>query len=81
MPTPYKVSYDTRTRNTPMERSREAAREALEQCIRRLEEVVPRVGMDDDVSLTAVTPHLHTFRTTFGREVSLWIYPGLSDGF
>lgn len=53
-----------------MERSRPAAVEAIQFAMKRLEEVVPKVGLEDEVSLTAVTPSLQTFKTTFGREVS-----------
>ena len=53
-----------------METSRAAAREALEECVERLEGLVPKTKKDEVVVLNAVTPHMQTFRTSFGREVS-----------
>ncbi|TDL28812.1 hypothetical protein BD410DRAFT_781356 [Rickenella mellea] len=67
---PFVVTYDVRSRGTPMERSRDAAVEALQACIARLEEVAPRVALDQSMTLNAVTPHTQVLQTTFGRE--LW---------
>jgi len=64
------LSYDMRTRNTPMEASRAAAIEALQSCILRLEDVVPKIRGDAPIKLHAVTPFPLEFETTFGRE--LW---------
>lgn len=64
------LCYDVRSRGTPMETSRSSAKDALEECVERLERVVPKTKKDDEVVLNAVTPHMQTFRTTFGREVS-----------
>ena len=64
------LCYDVRSRGTPMETSRAAAREALEECVERLEGLVPKTKKDEVVVLNAVTPHMQTFRTSFGREVS-----------
>lgn len=69
---PHSFSYDTRSRNTPMETSRSAAREALSEAIRQLEEVVPRANSNESMTLNAVTPHLQSFETTFGREVNVF---------
>ncbi|KAJ7597638.1 hypothetical protein C8J56DRAFT_773248 [Mycena floridula] len=69
-PPPYTFSYDTRSRNTPMESSREAARKALLQTIERLEQELPAVDPKTPMTLQAVTPYLQAFDTTFGRE--LW---------
>lgn len=66
---PRVLSYDTRTRNTPMEKSRHAAAEALQECIKRLEEHVPRAQLDEPLTLNAVTPYPQVLETTFGREV------------
>ncbi|PPQ63507.1 hypothetical protein CVT24_004735 [Panaeolus cyanescens] len=68
-PTPRTLSYDTRIRNTPMETSREGARNALLDTIKQLDAIVPTVDFDETITLQAVTPHLHTFSTTVGREV------------
>lgn len=68
-PPPHILSYDKRCRNTPMESSRSAAREALIEAIRQLEAFVPTAQMDTPITLQAVTPHLQEFQTTFGREV------------
>lgn len=62
-------SYDVRSRNTPMETSRAAAIEALNECIEKLTVIVPRVPLNQPVALNAVTPHPQVFQTTFGREV------------
>jgi len=69
-PPPHVLSYDVRIRNTPMEQDRDAARAALLETIKHLEEVVPRVDPAAPITLQAVTPFLHEFNTSFGRE--LW---------
>jgi hypothetical protein len=69
-PPPHILSYDTRSRNTPVESSLTAAREALLETIRRLEKVVPEAKLNEPVTLNAVTPHTQVFETSFGREVS-----------
>ncbi|KAI0252639.1 hypothetical protein BJV78DRAFT_1274855 [Lactifluus subvellereus] len=69
-PRPYVLSYDVRSRNTPMETSREAARIAIENAIAQLKEIVPGVPLDAPVTLHAITPYSQTMQTTFGRE--LW---------
>ena len=68
-PQPYTLSYDVRSRNTPMESSREAARIAIENAIAQLKEVVPGVPLDAPITLNAITPYSQTMQTTFGREV------------
>ena len=67
---PYQFSYDVRVRNTPMETSRKAAREALLATVQQLEAVVPRVQADATMQLDAITPYMQSFPTSFGRE--LW---------
>ncbi|KAJ7275369.1 hypothetical protein B0H12DRAFT_1086935 [Mycena haematopus] len=67
---PHVLSYDVRIRNTPMEQDREAARTALLETIKHLEEVVPRAAPTTPITLQAVTPFLQEFNTSFGRE--LW---------
>ncbi|KAI0271564.1 hypothetical protein BC834DRAFT_860190 [Gloeopeniophorella convolvens] len=69
-PPPYVLSYDVRSRNTPMETSREAARAAIESTIAQLKEVVPKTSLDAPLTLHAVTPYSQTMQSTFGRE--LW---------
>ncbi|KAF8740644.1 hypothetical protein AX14_007781 [Amanita brunnescens Koide BX004] len=69
-PAPRILSYDIRVRNTPMESSRSAARESIQDTIKQLAELVPRANMEDPLTLQAVTPFLQEFQTTFGRE--LW---------
>ncbi|KAG1773070.1 hypothetical protein EDD22DRAFT_858864 [Suillus occidentalis] len=69
-PAPHIFSYDTRSRNTPMENNLSEAKEALKQTISRVEEVVPTANLDLPLTLNAVTPFMQTFETTFGRE--LW---------
>ncbi|KII93637.1 hypothetical protein PLICRDRAFT_399866 [Plicaturopsis crispa FD-325 SS-3] len=69
-PPPHILSYDVRIRNTPMETSLSAARQALKETIAQLEEVVPRSKLDEPVTLNAVTPYMQTMETSFGRE--LW---------
>jgi hypothetical protein len=68
-PAPRLLSYDTRIRNTPMETSLDGARKALRETINQLENVIPTVDFDEEITLQAVTPHLHSFKTTLGREV------------
>jgi len=69
-PPPRVLSYDTRIRDTPMETSRADARTALMDTIKQLEKVIPTTNFQEQISLHAVTPHLHSFQTTIGRE--LW---------
>ncbi|KAF8624898.1 hypothetical protein AX15_005766 [Amanita polypyramis BW_CC] len=69
-PPPHTLSYDVRVRNTPMETSRDAAKESILDTIKQLEEHVPRANLDNPLTLQAVTPFLQEFQTTFGRE--LW---------
>jgi hypothetical protein len=69
-PPPRVLCYDTRLRNTPMETSVQAARQSLAEIIQQLEDVVPTVNFDEEISLQAITPYMHTFKSTFGRE--LW---------
>ncbi|KAH9043770.1 hypothetical protein EDB85DRAFT_2130703 [Lactarius pseudohatsudake] len=69
-PRPYVLSYDVRSRNTPMETSREAARAAIEETIAQLKQVVPGVSLDAPLTLHAVTPYSQMMQSTFGRE--LW---------
>ena len=69
-PPPRVVNYDIRLRNTPMESSKAAAREALKETLGRLEKLVPNQTLvDEKLTLNAVTPHPQVFETTFGREV------------
>jgi hypothetical protein len=68
-PRPYVLSYDVRSRNTPMETSREAARTAIENTIAQLKNVVPGISLDAPLTLHAVTPYSQTMQSTFGREV------------
>lgn len=67
---PYTLSYDTRIRNTPMETSRSGAKEALLGTVKQLEEVVPSSKLHEPLTLHAITPYMHEFKSTFGRE--LW---------
>ncbi|KAH0590383.1 hypothetical protein H2248_000538 [Termitomyces sp. 'cryptogamus'] len=69
-PPPHVLSYDKRSRNTPMEHNRSAARTALMEAIQQLDTHVPQAQMDTPMTLHAVTPDLQEFQTTFGRE--LW---------
>lgn len=68
---PYVLSYDVRSRNTPMESSLSEAHDALVSAISRLKELETSLSitMDQVITLNAVTPFPHTFETTFGREV------------
>lgn len=67
---PYIFSYDTRTRNTPMESSLSEARIALADTISRVKAAAPLAKLDQPMTLNAITPFPQTFETTFGRE--LW---------
>lgn len=66
---PHVLNYDIRSRNTPMESSREAARDALYATIEQLKEIVPNARMEDPITLHAITPYPQVVQTTFGREV------------
>ncbi|KAF8321689.1 hypothetical protein DL93DRAFT_1450232 [Clavulina sp. PMI_390] len=68
--TPVVLNYDTRKRNTDVETSPEAARDALTGIIDGLKEVVPATPLDTPITLHAVTPFDAVMQTTFGRE--LW---------
>lgn len=52
-----------------METSRADARTALMDTIKQLEKVIPTTNFQEQISLDAITPHLHSFQTTIGREV------------
>ena len=52
-----------------METSRADARTALMDTIKQLEKVIPTANFQEQISLHAITPHLHSFQTTIGREV------------
>ncbi|PSR73159.1 hypothetical protein PHLCEN_2v10971 [Hermanssonia centrifuga] len=67
---PYVLNYDVRTRNTPMESSRQAAHESLKDAISKMGTVVPNARLDEPLTLNAVTPYPQTLQSTFGREVS-----------
>ncbi|GBE78107.1 hypothetical protein BKA93DRAFT_784268 [Sparassis latifolia] len=67
---PLILNYDIRLRNTPMESSRQAAKEALGKVVARLEKVVPQTKLELPITLHAVTPYPQVLETTFGRE--LW---------
>jgi hypothetical protein len=54
-----------------METSRADARAALLDTIEQLEKVIPTANFQEQISLHAITPHLHSFQTTIGREVSV----------
>ncbi|KAM5538273.1 hypothetical protein V8D89_008160 [Ganoderma adspersum] len=69
-PPPHVLNYDKRARNTPMENSRTAARDALNECIAQLQQVVPHAKWSGPITLHAVTPFPQVMETTFGRE--LW---------
>lgn len=70
-PPPRVVNYDVRLRNTPMESSKVAAKEAIKDTLGRLEKLVHNPALvDERLTLHAVTPHPQVFETTFGREVS-----------
>ncbi|KAF9036489.1 hypothetical protein BDZ89DRAFT_1100647 [Hymenopellis radicata] len=69
-PPPYILCYDTRSRNTPMESSRSAAKNAILETISLMEEKAPTVDFNHPLTLNAITPHMQRFESTFGRE--LW---------
>ena len=54
-----------------METSISGARKALLDTIKQLESVVPTKDFDEEITLQAITPHMHSFKTTAGREVSI----------
>ncbi|KAF8527893.1 hypothetical protein BU17DRAFT_39027 [Hysterangium stoloniferum] len=69
MPGPYIFSYDTRSRNTPMETSRQAAYDAMSSTISFIDQLlIPH--LDEPVTLNAVTPYMQALQSSFGRE--LW---------
>ena len=74
---PYVLNYDTRSRNTPMESSRQAAHDALKDAIAQLENTVPHARFDAPLTMNAVTPYPQTLQSTFGREVGLKSYSNL----
>ncbi|KIK71313.1 hypothetical protein GYMLUDRAFT_211427 [Collybiopsis luxurians FD-317 M1] len=69
-PPPYVLNYDVRSRNTPMETNRAAARTALMETMQRLKDIVPTCNWNEPITLNAVTPFSQTFQTSFARE--LW---------
>ncbi|KAH9947687.1 hypothetical protein B0H21DRAFT_737622 [Amylocystis lapponica] len=69
-PAPRVLNYDVRSRNTPMESGRQAARDAILDAIAEVEKVVPNAKMEEPITLHAITPYPQVMETTFGRE--LW---------
>jgi len=61
-----------------METSRAGARAALLEAVKQIEEAGPNVNMEEVITLHAVTPHQHTFKSTVGREVR-WALSVLSS--
>lgn len=61
-----------------METSRADARTALMDTIKQLEKVIPTTNFQEQISLHAITPHLHSFQTTIGREVTVLIFHHMS---
>ncbi|KAK7058293.1 hypothetical protein VNI00_001924 [Paramarasmius palmivorus] len=67
----YTLDYDrTRSRNSPMESSRAAAKEKLTETIQKLGEISGTVDWDAPVQLHAITPYEQNMRSSLGRE--LW---------
>lgn len=73
-PAPRTLNYDIRLRNTPMETGRKAALQALRDTIAQLEKLMPNVGLDEPITLHAVTPFPQIVHTSFGREVRFVLY-------
>jgi hypothetical protein len=53
-----------------MESNRQSAKDALLETIANVEKIIPTMNFDEEIVLNAITPYTHTFKTTFGREVS-----------
>ena len=68
-PPPRVLNYDKRSRNTPMETGRVAAREALDDTKQRLTSLIPHMQLNAPLTLNAVTPYEQAFQSTVGREV------------
>jgi hypothetical protein len=66
---PYVLSYDTRKRDTDMEKGLTHAAEALRATLSKLEAVVLHTSINDPLILNALTPFQQTVESTFGREV------------
>jgi len=64
------LSYDVRKRDTPMESSRRAAVDALQECVSHVDALCanPDVHIDQAITLNAVTPFPQVLKTSFGRE-------------
>jgi len=69
-PPPHVLSYDKRSRNTPMESTRRQAREAIEATKQKFAVLVPKARLNAPLTLHAITPYEQTFQSTVGRE--LW---------
>jgi hypothetical protein len=52
-----------------MESSRGKAKEALLEAIAQLEAVAPTCDINAPITLQAITPYMHEFQSTLGREV------------
>ena len=71
---PRVLNYDVRKRDTPMETDVAKAKEGLQNLLERLERLKgpsATVGLDDPLTLNAVTPDKQILHTSFGREVCL----------
>lgn len=54
-----------------METNRSSAKQALLETVARLQEIVPSMKFEEEITLHAITPHMHSFKTTIGREVQI----------
>ncbi|KAK1232591.1 hypothetical protein PQX77_004259 [Marasmius sp. AFHP31] len=69
-PNSYTLDYDrSRSRNSPMETNRAAARESLTETIRKLGEIADIADWNAAVELHAITPYDQQMRSSLGREV------------
>jgi len=69
-PDSYTLDYDrSRSRNSPMETNRTAARESLTETIQKLEEIANIADWNAAVELHAITPYDQQMRSSLGREV------------
>ncbi|KAF9270488.1 hypothetical protein L218DRAFT_952601 [Marasmius fiardii PR-910] len=67
----YTLDYDrTRSRNSPMETSRAAARELLTETMQNLGDLPNTANWNAPLELHAITPYEHRMRSSLGRE--LW---------
>lgn len=63
-----------------METSSSEAKKGILDSIDRIEKLLPNVELNTPLTLQAITPYLHAYETSFGREVVLSALTSINPG-